>query len=320
MIRSPEQRLTSSVTEPLNERLLSKTGNSIYNDDVRVFLGQNIAKWFSDSEQFSSMVNPGAFVSEMGEWIRSSQLCSVLGLEDFEVGCVTLGVTQALDQFHYDILRSGRRLRMLRGEYPYNRDVHPFSFETDFIDDAPLTRGDAVILSSPFSASGDTPPRLDEILESCLHLQVPVFVDLAWFGTCGGLTFDLRHPAITHVAFSLTKGLTCGNYRSGVRWTRKKKDVLAADRLQLQQEWNHSVHLNLKIGRELMKNFGPDTQFKKYRSAQLKVCEHFSIEPSPCVHIATSKLERWRDFDRDGVIQRINLRDAIKLIHRAQAE
>ncbi len=312
--------MTSSVTEPLNERLLTKTGNAVYNDDVRVFLGKNIANWFSDEVQFGSMVDTEGYICEMKKWIRSSHACSVLGLEDFEVACVSLGVTQALDQFHYDILQSGRRLRMLRGEYPYHRDVHPFCIEKDFIDDAPLTPGDAVIISYPFSASGNEPPRLTETLDSCLRLQVPVFLDLAWFGTCGGLVFDLRHPAITHVAFSLTKGLTCGNYRSGVRWTRKKTDLSATDRLLLQQDWNHSIHLNLKIGRELMKKFGPDTQFHKYRTAQLKVCERFSIEPSPCVHIATSKEEHWRDFSRDGVIQRINLRDAIKLLNRTQAE
>jgi hypothetical protein len=320
MIPLLEQQLTPSVKKALHRDLLSKTGNSIYNDETRQFLSQNIQSWFSDHQQFQSMVDLQGFVSDMKAWILSSQNCAVLGLEDFELGCVSLGVTQALDQFHFEVLQSGRRLRLLRGEYPYNRDVYPFSFDKDYIDDFPLQKGDAVIMSCPFSATGDLPENMMTILDSCLQLDIPVFVDLAWFGTCGGFSIDLRHPAITHVAFSLTKGLTCGNYRSGVRWTRRKNQLRFGDRLLLQQEWNHSVHLNLKIGRELMKKFSPDTQFNKYRQLQMLVCGHYGLQASPCVHIATSTDASWKEFNRDGIVNRINLRDAIKLMYRAQAE
>lgn len=291
----------------------SKTGNSIYNDDVRQFLAQRIQDWFVDSEKFSAMVNMTAYVEEMREWILSSKQCGVIGLEDFEVGCVSLGVTQALDQFHDEILQQKRRLRMFRGEYPYNRDVYPFDPALDYLDDFPVERGDAIILSCPFSATGTVHPRMGEILEQAFQLNVPVFIDSAWFGTCGGIQLDLSHPAITHVAFSLTKGLTCGNYRSGVRWTRHKKNIIRNDRLYLQQQWNHSIHLNLKIGRELMAAFNPDTQFHKYRQAQMIVCKKMGFDASPCVHIATTHHPDWQDFQRDGVISRINLRDAIKL-------
>jgi hypothetical protein len=296
----------------INRETFSKTGNSIYNDQVRKFLAKNIQSWFADVRQFTEMVDLDGYVSDVKEWILSSKECQILGLEHYEESCVSLGVTQALDQFHYDILRSGRKLRMFRGEYPYNRDVHPFSANTDFIDDRPLQLGDAVILSCPFSGSGDVHPQMYKTLDSCHQMQIPVLIDLAWFGTCGGLTIDLSHPAITHTAFSLTKGLTCGNYRSGVRWTRRKERLSVHDRLSLQHEWNHSIHLNAKIGRALMKEFSPDTQFQKYRQAQLQVCQMFGLTPSPCVHIATSRDPSWIDFDRDGFVNRINLREAIK--------
>lgn len=296
----------------LNRELLSKSGNSVYNDETRLFLAANVQSWFQDPKAFSLMVDLEGFVSDFRKWILSSKSNRVLGLESFEVACVSLGVTQALDQFHADLLLNGRRLRMLRGEYPYSREVHPFSTENDFIDDHPIIKGDAVVMSCPFSATGDIHPRMNEILDTCEKLKVPVFLDLAWFGTCGGLTIDLRHPAIQSVAFSLTKGLTCGNYRSGVRWTRRREDLSPKDRLLLQHRWNHSIHLNLKIGRELMKNFGPDTQFEKYRKAQLEICETFELQPSPCVHIATSMDPIWNEFNRDGYVNRINLRDAIK--------
>ncbi len=307
-----QQHLTPGVNMDIRRDDLSKTGNSVYNDEIRQFLSRNIQAWFADHLQFTRMVDLDAFIAEMKNWILSSKQCNIHGLEAFEQASVSLGVTQALDQFHYDILLSGRKLRLFRGEYPYNRDVHPFSIPSDFIDDTPLRKGDAVVLSCPFSGSGDIHPRMFEVLDSCYQLGIPVFIDLAWFGTCGGLAIDLSHPAITHVAFSLTKGLTCGNYRSGVRWTRKKQDLQAQDRLVLQHTWNHSIHLNARIGRALMQEFNPDTQFNKYRRTQLEVCSLFGLRPSACVHIASSQSTDWVDFDRDGFINRINLREAIK--------
>ncbi len=296
----------------LSPSILNKTGNSVYNDDIRKFIASHIGQWFEDSRTFSEMVNMKAFVNEMKVWILSSKLNKVKGIESFPQAAVSLGVTQALDQFHYDILLEKRRLRIFRGEYPYNRDVHPFCFSTDFIDDHPLKKEDAVVISLPFSATGDNHPKMEETLNECLDKKIPVFIDMAWFGTCGGLDFDLSHPGITQVAFSLTKGLSCGNYRCGLRLDRSYRDDGPADRLRLHQQWNHSVHLNLKVGLELMKNFSPDTQYLKYRQAQMEVCKLFDIKPSPCVHIATSHSEKWSAYKRDGITNRLNLRDAIK--------
>jgi hypothetical protein len=292
---------------------LEKAGNSIYNDEIRQYLATHITAQFASEKNYSDMHCIEEFVSEMRQWINSSKENKIIGLKDFNHGFVSLGVTQALDQFHYDILLSNRKLRMFRGEYPYSRDVHPFSFESDFIDDRPLQRGDALILSCPFSGTGRRHPEMDKTLDECLKLEIPVFLDFAWFGTCSGLHVDLSHRAISQVAFSLTKGLTCGNYRSGVCFIRN--DFFTGNktnRLRLQQEWNHSIHLNLRIGLLLMKSFGPDTQYLKYGKAQLAICETLQLEPSLCVHIATSKEEKWKDFDRDGIGARINLRQVIK--------
>ena len=298
--------------------LLGKTGNSVYNDEIRKFIALHIGQWFEDSWKFNQMVNMKAFVDEMKIWITSSKLNKIKGIESFPQTCASLGVTQVLDQFHYDILISKRRLRMFRGEYPYNRDVHPFCFKTDFIDDNPLKEGDAVIISCPFSATGDKHPAMEEILDQCLKKEIPLLIDMAWFGTCGNLDIDLSHPGITQVAFSLTKGLTCGNYRCGLRLSRSDKKEAPKDRLLLHQQWNHSIHLNLKVGLELMRNFQPDTQYLKYRAAQIEICNFFDIKPSLCVHIATSQSKQWNEYSRDGLINRLNLRNAIKEYQKIQ--
>ena len=66
------------------------------------------------------------------------------GLDTFNYRFPSVGVTQSLDEFHYFIFEHGLKLRMFKGEYPYNRDVHPFEWN-DFIDNRPLEKGDAVV-------------------------------------------------------------------------------------------------------------------------------------------------------------------------------
>jgi hypothetical protein len=291
---------------------LQKSGNAIYNDDIRKFIAQRIQDYFSDI-RYQSMVDIPAYIQAFKNWITSSELNPVRGLESFAEASVSLGVTQAIDEFHYQSLLEGRSIRLFRGEYPYHRDIHPFDWESGFIDDHPLKTSDSVVISYPFSGTGEAHPKMQWLFDECQNLKIPLFLDLAWFGTCGGLTFDLQHPAITHASFSLSKGLTCGNYRSGVRFSRHlKTSKRGQDRLSLQQEWNHSIHLNLMIGKDLMENFSPDTQYKKYRKAQIEVCNELGLNPSPCVHIATGVGLEWEDFSRDGVVNRINIRELVK--------
>ncbi len=302
----------------LKPEVLIQSGNAIYNDDIRIHLGEIISSWFSDSELFSSMVNIDLYKSTFKNWIASSQLNEIKGLESFPLQSVSLGVTQAIDQFHFQAMSSGRKIRAFRGEYPYSWQTCQFKYSEDFIDDRPLEENDAVILSYPFSGNGGKHPKMDWLLSECARLNIPVFLDMAWFGTCEGINIDLSHPAITTVAFSLTKGLTCGNYRSGMRFQRDHFSDLPTDKLVLQDEWNHSIHLNLMIGIDLMKNFSADTQVEKYRIDQKEVCTHFGITPSQCVHIATSDDSKWNDFSRDGAFNRINIREAIKKLRNGK--
>ena len=208
-------------------------------------------------------------------------------------------------------------MRMFRGEYPYNRDVHPWSYE-DFIDDKPLEKGDAVIISCPFSGTGSVHQKMLEMFDEAYQLNVPVFVDMAWFGTCKGIDIDLSHPAIQEVAFSTTKGLCTGNYRSGIRFSRhgtiEYDSDKRKDRLALQADWSHGCHLNARISLELMNNFSPDHQWNKYNKAQQQVCEAYALTPSNCIHIALGD-RQWEQFHRDKLYNRVNIGRAVKRVY-----
>ena len=305
----------SQYTESNTE--FKRNGNSLYNGE---FISYLLEKNFFVEAMQQELRCEQKFVDYYPDWIQSSELNTVKGLDKFSFRFPSVGVTQSLDEFHYFILEQGLRLRMFRGEYPYNRDVHPWSYD-DFIDDKPLEKNDAVIISCPFSGTGAKHDKMESMLDEAYELRVPVFVDMAWFGTCKDIDIDLSHPAIEEVAFSTTKGLCTGDYRSGIRFSHhgiidytlpKRKD-----RLALQSDWSHGCHLNTRIGLELMAHFSPDHQWNKYHKAQNEVCESYGLTPSNCVHIALGD-DQWKQFHRDKTYNRVNIAKVVKRVYEQQ--
>ena len=66
---------------------------------------------------------------------------------------------------------------------------------------------------------------------------MPVVLDCAWYGTCYDLDFDVNHPAITEVSFSLSKGIGLGNMRTGVRFSNYAKN----DTMSLAQQNSYGL-------------------------------------------------------------------------------
>ena len=282
-------------------------GNSVWNQPYFDYLQEN----FFNSVDVSTMDRSAdRFLEFYPDWIASSKLNKITGMENLPHRFVSLGTTQGLDWWHYYCAANGLRLRMYRGEYPYNRDVLLEGDWTQdrYIDDTPLKRGDAVIISLPFSGSGHKHEDMENLFDTCDKLNIPVFVDCAWFGTCYGIEANLDRKCIQMIAFSTTKGLSCGNWRAGIVFSRINEGSLA-----VQTEWYHGIHLNVAIANALMNNFGPDTVPKKYMESHHAVCEHYGLEPTNTVHIAQAPLtDEWHRFHRDEKYYRVNIRDAIK--------
>jgi hypothetical protein len=289
---------------------LGKTGNSVWNQP---FIDELFENFFPNMDVNTMQNEQDRFLEFYPEWIASSKLNQFRGLEDFPKRYVSLGVTQALDWWHNWCLSQGLRLKMFRGEYPYNRDVwlgEHMGWDKS-IDDIGLDRGDAVIISVPFSGSGRKHERWKWLIEECNAKDIPVFVDCAWFGTCFDIEVKLNHPCIKMVAFSTGKGLSCGNWRAGIVFSRMADDDRCS--LELQTEWRHGIHLNVAIANHLMAKFGPDTMPKKYMEAHAAVCKHYGFETTNTIHIAVApQTPEWREYHRDETFNRVNIAKAIK--------
>jgi hypothetical protein len=281
-------------------------GNSLWNQP---FYDHLVDHFFNDMDIFTMNTSTDDFFNIYPDWIANSKLNNITGYDKLPYRFVSLGTTQGMDWWHYYCAANGLRLRMFRGEYPYNRDVLLEGWtDSKYIDDAPLVRGDAVIISLPFSGSGRTHARMLELFDTCDELGIPVFVDCAWFGTCHGIQADLDRECIKMIAFSTTKGLSCGNWRAGIIFSR-----LDEGSLSVQTEWRHGIHLNVAIANVLMTSFSADTVPKKFIASHAAVCEHYGLEQTNTVHIAQAPMtSEWKRFSRDGAFNRVNIRDAVK--------
>lgn len=294
--------------EHLHNDYLLNTGNAVWDESgIAQFIKQSapiVESWLGDVDQM--MCTP-QFISRFQSWIGESELNRFTGLDSFPHVYAALGATQTLDSYHYWIKTQGLRLRLMPGEYPYNLDIScGFDRDRDWIGADPLATGDAVLISVPFSATGNRPEGLDDLLDQCERLKIPVLIDCAWFGTCGGIDIDLSHPAIVTAAFSTGKALNCGLWRSGVAFTKIEYPAL-----KVQNQWNHSVHFNNRMSLLMLDNFGPDYMYKRYREAQIKTCEVYGLTPSCSVHIGIGD-PSWEPFARGGGHYRVNLRRAIR--------
>lgn len=286
-------------------KYLGTTGNSAKIKMCRRY----IKKLVKENEIFNDTLDvQDEFLSFYPTWIESSKLNSVTGLDTFPHKFVSLGTTQTLDWFIFNALSENRTLRFFRGEYPYNRDIFNFDFNNNFIDDRSLEKGDSVIISAPFSGTGNMHEEYDNLMITCNELDIPVMVDCAWFGTCYDMDIKLNYDCIKVVAFSTTKGLNTGDYRAGIAFSKWHHGPLA-----IQTQWHHGIHLNLYLSLALMKEFSPDTAPNLYKDIQHKVCKYYNLQPSKTVHITTTLDDNpeWDYFLRDGVYVRVNIKDIL---------
>jgi hypothetical protein len=289
-------------------KYLITSANSIVHDPFRTFFLKT--NMFEDIFNLKKPIDVQEdFLEFYLKWILSSDLNTFTGLDSFPYRYVSLGVTQSIDDFVLFCSQTNKNIKIFKGEYPYVREI--INKEISYLDDQFPYKDDAVVISYPFSASGDEHPRWHELISHCNQNQIPVFVDCAFFGTCLDLSVSFDHPCINSVSFSPTKGLNCGFFRTGILFTKRKSKECSLD---IQTSWHHGIHLHTAMALELMKEFGPDTIPLIYRDSQIKVCEYYNLLPSKTIHLGIGD-SNWEYFSRDNIINRIGLKNPIYDLH-----
>jgi len=281
-----------------NRQQAIRKAKAIVDEDV-IEVGSSV-KIFNDSYDFSILHDQMSFIEQYDKWIHSSQKFKIKGLDKFKVRLVTNGVTDAFSDFYI----ANKTISVMQGEYTYHRDLgYPV---LDNIHTIPSYT--ALIISYPFSATGNVHPDWEKIMTVCEDKKIKVFVDCCLFGVSEVPTLDLNHDCITDVAFSFSKTFATGGLRTGILYRREERKTP----LELLNSHFYTQMAGMKIHSELMKEFSPDYMCNKYRQKQIELAKKLEIEPSDSVIFGISKEEKHNHFERDGYINRLCLSYALQ--------
>lgn len=240
------------------------------------------------------------FCATYKDWILSSKLNSIKGLDQFPFMCYSNGTTEAFDKFY--VKNRTRRFRCFRGEYVYHRLTWRNSWpDWLWLDDECLDANDAVVISLPFSDTGNAHKLHNELLDKCDKLGIPVLVDCAYFGICEGLIFNFDHICITDITFSLSKVFPVAHARIGIRFTRLDDD----DPLFVVNKIGYVNRIGPQLGLQLISKFSSDYIYIKYRGKQLKLCQELSVTPSSTVLFGIGG-EEWIEYNRGTATNRLS--------------
>jgi len=240
------------------------------------------------------------FCDEYLKWINSSKNNLVRGLDNFQYAVYSNGTSQAFDMFY--VKNKDRRFRCFRGEYIY----HQLAWRNNwpnwcFIEDSPLEENDAVVISLPFSDTGDKHDQMEFLMHSCNTMKIPVLVDCAYFGICHDIDFNFRHKCITDIAFSLSKTFPVAHARIGIRLTKDDDD----DLMHVYNKINYNNRIGATIGLSLIKEFGPDYIYEKYKQQQIRLCIENLVVPSKCVIFGIDYDNQYSEYNRGSYTNRL---------------
>jgi len=131
---------------------------------------------------------------------------------------------------------------------------------------------------------------------------------LAFFGVSAVPELDVSSDCITHIAFSFSKAFSTGGLRTGVMLTKDQ----SITPIRNQNKFGYTNMAGQIVHHHIMKNFSPDYIYSKYRHKQVMVCSDFDIEPSSSVLFGISNNEKWKEYERDGYINRMCISYALQ--------
>ena len=236
-------------------------------------------------------------------WMLESH--NVKGFEKFNKACFTNGTRESFEYFYLKHLPT-KRLRLAKGEYFFHqmmKGIHKDYAKFSWLDEDPLKKGDFVLISVPFSDTGNIPEFINDMLPTCDELKIPVMLDLAYINLAKDLSLDLNYKCIEYITSSLSKVFPLEFHRIGIRLQREIFD----DQLYVVNEPFHN-YINIfsaKLGLEMMKKFTPDFIFNKYRSKQIEFCQKLNLQASDCVIFGIDHNNKFSHLNRGNKTTRV---------------
>jgi hypothetical protein len=214
------------------------------------------------------------FKQEFIRWLDGHTLSRLSGYDKFTELDICVGCTQFID----DIYQRTSQVQILENDYKYHWRLNP---QIEYVTADTLDPQRELIIAMPFPYYGDVHPQMQDILDTCEVLGVPVHIDAAWLSCCRDIDFDFDHPAIRTFAVSLSKGGLGGN-RIALRFARERPPGA----ITIMNDFNMNCQSLAWMGIKFMQELGPEYFWRKYGAQYSQVCEDFDLEPTKAIHLA----------------------------------
>lgn len=226
-------------------------------------------------------------------WITYSCDKKIVGLDKFKYRHFIQGTSQGFDNF---VLRNAsKEIVNLVGDFQYHACIsrHLNHNVINNIDE--LNNNQALIISFPFSDTGNEHNNFKEILRLCNQLNIPVCLDIAYWGIAKELILDLdQWSCIQEVLCSLSKPFhVLETHRIGIRLSRE----YANDGICMLNEVGMANNYSISLGCWFMKEFNNSYNWKKYQPIYDRVCKELELIPTNTVIFALGD-QRHTEFNR----------------------
>lgn len=221
------------------------------------------------------------FENKWRDWLQSSSH-NKCNLDTMKHCGFISGTTQSFSEF---IARYNQcRIRVSRSDFILTKILcNQYNVSWKYIEESPLELNDALIISLPFSGNGSIYPNYDNVLDTCDELNIPVFIDAAYFGISHGISYDLHRPCIKDFSTSITKTFGCETIRSGVRFTKELVDDAVTAPLLGPGLFDR---VNAYITMQLLENFSHDNFISKYIDKSNNICKKYDLTPTNTITLA----------------------------------
>lgn len=241
------------------------------------------------------------YVDTFKKWIDSAKLNAIHGLDLYPHASITNGTSEAFQMFMQR--HNNRRFKIMTGDFIMHK-VACNNMDVDWewlSEHNGIEPGDALIISCPFSDSGCKHRGMNDLLLTASQLDVPVLVDMAYFGMCVNIDIDLSHRCIEEVVFSLGKTFPVIGARAGIRFQRHETD----DAVLFANQNGIVNNFACKIGVFCMLNWSPDYIPYKYYDAYYAMCLRNELQITNCVLFATSVDPKYTSINRGNTDTRL---------------
>ena len=221
------------------------------------------------------------FKDKFVSWIANSKYNRLEGLEAYKDISYVHGTIQSFDHFY--LIQKKKRFRFFKGEFFYHKCSFQHDWNWAYIEDDEIKRGDAVILSVPFSDSGKQHPLLtQDFLNYCDENSIPVMLDFAYYPMAKNIDVNLNHNCIQLITFSLSKAFYgMEHLRVGIRMVNDFRHV--DDGIGAFNEQQMINRVGAAIGYELMSKYSVDYNWDTFGEKYSNVCKEMNLEETDCV-------------------------------------